>query len=214
MNKLSITNLEKARVNPSKYANDMKNGDLSVSFGGGRAKSLRWHDAVLLYHETGDITKATLKLEQSFSNRKNTPKNRRELEDLIIALDTYVNEHNNKGYIHIDKRVSIVKQLSPQLLISGWVCWLLNMKSNGGYAGYVITKDVDEINWMLELRFPIIQEYIANTLYGCKIEEVDVGIIDYTTGNHYSICFSQEDIDEAEKELNEMGSIFNNILDG
>lgn len=213
MNKLSITSLERARVNPLKYGNAIKDGGLENNYFGGRAKSVRWHDAVMVYHNTGDIAKATLKLEHSFSNRKNTRKNRRELEDLIIALDNYVNEHHEKGYVHLDKRVSIKKQLTSQLLISGWACWLLNMKEGGGYSGYVITKDVDEINWMLELRYPIIQDYIANTLYGCKIEEVDVGVIDYTTGNHYTICFTQEDIDDALEELNEMGSIISVILD-
>lgn len=213
MNKLSITNLEKARVNPSKYATDLLNGGLTAGFGAGRAKSMRWHDAVLVYHDTGDIAKATIKLEQSFSNRKDTRKNRRELEDLIIALDTYVNEFDEKGYIHLDKRVNMSKQISSQLIISGWACWLLNMKEGDGYAGYIITKDVDEINWMLELRFPIIQDYIANTLYGCKINEVDVGVIDYTTGNHYSMCFSQDEIDDAMAELMELSSTISNILE-
>lgn len=212
MNKLSITNLESARVNPYKYGKAMKEGTLATGFGGGRAKSMRWHDAVLFYHDTGDIIKATSKLEQSFSNRKDTPKNRREIEDLIVALDTYVNEYNEKGYIHIDKRVSIVKQVSSQLMISGWACWLLNMKEDGGYAGFIITKDVDELKWMLELRFPIIQDYIANTLYGCQITDVDVGVIDYTTGNHLTTCYSQEDINDALTELTEISSTIDKIL--
>jgi len=212
MNKISITNLEKARANPSKYGIELKKGPQTINFGGGRAKSMRWHDAVLVYHDSGELTKAISKLEQSFGNRKDTSKNRRELEDLIIALDTYVNEYNNKGYIHIDKRVSIEKQLASQLWLSGWACWLLNMKDKGGYSGFIITKNVDEINWMLELRYPIIQDYIANTIYGCNINEVDVGVIDYTTGCHHSICYSQEDINDALEELYEMGVTIIEIL--
>lgn len=213
MNKLSITNLERARINPSKYGKAIKEGTLATGFGGGRAKSMRWHDAILVYHDTGDITKATSKLEQSFGNRKDTPKNRREIEDLIVAIDTYVSEFNEKGYIHIDKRVNIVKQLSSRLMISGWACWLLNMKEDGGYAGYIITKNVDELNWMLELRFPIIQDYIANTLYGCLTTDVDVGVVDYTTGNHFTTCFSQDDINDALAELAEICSTIDKILD-
>lgn len=212
MNKISITNLEKVRSNPTKYANDLKKGSEIINFSGGRPKSMRWHDAVLEYHKSCSLTKAISKLEQSFSQRKNTHKNRKELEDLIIALDNYVNEYTTKGYIHIDKRVGIEKQIGTQSLLSGWACWLLNMKEKGGYSGFIITNDVDGINWMLELRFPIIQDFISNTVFGCNINEVEVGVIDYTTGNHYSICYSQEDINEAIKELNEMGTIIDDIL--
>lgn len=211
MNKLSITNLEKARENPSKYGKAIKDGTLENNSFNSRPKSMKWLDAVMVFHNTGDLSKAILKLENSFSNRKDTPKNRRELEALIIALDNYVDEHNMKEFIHFDKTININLQLSPQLKISGWI-WLLNIKAEGGYSGYIISKNVDEINWMLELRYPIVQDYIANTLYGCKLDEVDVGVIDYTTGKHYTICYSQEDIDEALEELNDLGSIISNIL--
>lgn len=212
MNKISITNLEKARSNPSQYGKALLNGSLASNSFGGRPKSMKWYDAVMEYHNTGDISKATSKLEYSFSSRKDTPKNRRELEDLIIALDNYVDEHNKKGYIHFDKTINIDKQLTPQIKISGWI-WLLNIKPAGGYSGYIISKEVDEINWMLELRFPIIQDYIASTLYGCKINEVDVGVIDYTTGNHYTTSYSQEDVEDALEELNKIGFTISNILD-
>ncbi|WP_047449912.1 hypothetical protein [Alistipes sp. ZOR0009] len=212
MNKISITNLEKARSNPSQYGKALLNGSLASNSFGGRPKSMKWHDAVMEYHNTGYISKAISKLEHSFSSRKDTQKNRRELEDLIIALDNYVDEYNKKGYIHFDKTINIDKQLTPQIKISGWI-WLLNIKPVGGYSGYIISKDVDEINWMLELRFPIIQDYIASTLYGCKINEVDVGVIDYTTGIHYTTSYSQEDIEDALEELNEIGLTISNILD-
>lgn len=211
MNKISITNLEKARMNPSKFGKSMLDGTLSSGAFGGRPKSMKWHDAVMEYHKTNDISKAITKLENSFSNRKDTAKNRREVEDLIIALDNYVDEYTKKGFIHFDKTINIDKQLSPVVRLSGWI-WLLNMKSAGGYAGYIISKEVDSLNWMLELRFPIIQDYIANTLYGCQITDVDVGVIDYTTGNHYTACYSQGDINDALTELNDISSTISNIL--
>ena len=211
MNKISITNLEKARMNPSKFGKSMLDGTLSSASFGGRPKSMKWHDAVMEYHNTSDISKAVTRLENSFSNRKDTAKNRREVEDLIIALDTYVDEYTKKGFIHFDKTINIDKQLSPRIKLSGWI-WLLNMKSVGGYAGYIISKDVDSVNWMLELRFPIIQDYIANTLYGCQIEDVDVGVIDYTTGNHFTMSYSQEDINEALTELTEISSAIDKVL--
>ena len=211
MNKISITNLEKARMNPSKFGKSMLDGTLSSGAFMGRPKSMKWHDAVMEYHHTNDISKATMRLENSFSHRKDTAKNRKEVESLIIALDTYVNEYTEKGFIYFDKTINIDKQLSPKIRLSGWI-WLLNMKSTGGYAGYIISKKVDTHNWMLELRFPIIQDYIANTLYGCQIADVDVGVIDYTTGNHFTIKYSQEDIDEALTELNEISVTINNIL--
>lgn len=212
MRKLSISNLESARLNPSKYGLAMKEGTLPSSFGGNRAKSLKWFDAVMVYHKTRDLSKAITKLEQSFSKRKPTRKNLKELENLILALDNYVSEHNKYGYIYFDKTIAINKILTPQLRLGGWI-WLLNMKTSGGYSGYVVSKDIDDTNWILELRYPIIQEYMANSLYGCRLDEVEVGVIDYTTGRHYKTCFSDEDINNALEELNDIGSTISSILD-
>lgn len=211
MYKISITNLEKARMNPSKFGKSIVEGTLSSGAFGGRPKSMKWHDAVMEYHRTNDISKAISRLENSFSNRKDTAKNRREVEDLIIALDNYVDEYTNKGFIHFDKTININKQLSSKIRLSGWI-WLLNRKSTGGYAGYIISKEVDSLNWMWELRFPIIQDYIANTLYGCQITDVDVGVIDYTSGNHFTISYSQKDIHDALAELTKISSTIDKIL--
>lgn len=212
MKKISITNLEKARNNPSKFGKSLLDDTISSGAFGTIPKSMKWHGAVIEYHNTNDLSKAISKLENSFSKRSDSPKNRNELKKLIIALDNYVNEYTTNGFIHFDKRVNIDIQLSPKIKLSGWI-WLLNMKSTGGYAGYIISKNIGNHDWMLDLRFPIMQEYIANTLYGCLINEVDVGVIDYTTGNHFTTSYSQEEIHKALNKLNEISSTINNMLE-
>ena len=211
MKSFSITQLEIARKNPSNFANSLKEGTFSGGSFGGRPKSMRWFDAVIVYHTTSDISKAISALEQSFSNRKDTVYNRRELEKLIIALDNYTEEHNKLGYIHSDNRINIKITFSPQVKLTGWI-WILNMKSDGGYAGYFVSKDIDEINWRSELRFPVIQEYIANSIYGCALDNVDVGIIDFHTGKHYHMCYSEESIKDAITEINNIGRTISTIL--
>jgi len=212
MTKISIPQLEQARINPSRFGVKLRD-DGPSSYLSGYPKSLRWLDAVLVYHNTDDLSDAISELENKFSSRKDTTKNRKELENLIIALDNYVNEYKARGYIHLDSKIILKRQLSPFLELSGWI-WLINLKPEGGYAGFIISKEVDEINWLLELRFPVIQGFIANNLYGCKSSDVEVGIIDYQTGEHYTTSYSDKDIEEAIEELDGIGNTVSTILSG
>jgi hypothetical protein len=210
MKKVSLPNLEKARANPSKFGKSILDGSLDVYYGG-RPKSVRWLEAILQYHNTNDLSKAITKLENSFSNRKDTPAHRKELEDLIWSLDNFIKEIEKSNLILIENKKTMNKIITSQIRLSGWI-WLIYMKPEGGYVGYVVSSDFDEINWMLELRFPIIQDYISNSLFGCDIKDVDVGIIDYTIGNSNLICYPQEQITEAIDELQKVGNIISNIV--
>lgn len=211
MKKFSISNLESARKNPSDFGKTLNKGDNPNSVFN-RPKSVRWLDAVKVYHNTLNLSNAINGLERSFSNRKDTPKNKREVETLIFALEHYVFEHNKLEYIHLESCHSIEIILSPKVKITGWI-WLINMTNTGGRTGYVVTNKVIDSTWESELRFPIIQNYIANNIYGCEMDEVEVGVIDFTTGQHHHTTFSSEEIEDALSELDSIGHDITNVLD-
>src|SRR5664280_214997 len=184
MKKFSISLLESARSNPILFGKSLKEGSsISNQFGGGRPISVRWLDAVGIYHRTLDISLAISSLEKAFINRKDTSRNRKEVENLIFALENYVLEFNRLGYEHLEKAHSMQIILSPKVKITGWI-WSLNMTSSGGRSGFMLTKGIIDTRWQSELRFPIIQDYIANHIYGCELNQVEVGVIDYTNGHH------------------------------
>lgn len=211
MTKFSITKLETARTNPSKFGNQLKNSTAKDNFFGGPAKSVRWLSAVTRFHDTGDLSAAINYLSNSFSNRKNTPKNRQEVEDFITALENYIDQHNQLGNIFLESRHNIDLEIVPKLHLSGWI-WLLNMTVNGRRRAYQIKKPEAVYNWVSELQYPIIQDYVANHIYGCAIEDVDVGVIDYYTGEHSQNSFSSTEIQDAITELNSVGNIISSIL--
>ncbi len=210
MKKFSITKLEEARSTPIKFAQNLLE-EGSGSRGFGYPKSVRWLDAVGVYHDTSSVSTATNSLVNAFSNRKDTAKNRREVEQLIQALETYVQEHQQLGYFYLERRFNIEILLSPKIRITGWI-WLLNMTADGGRSGYLVSKDITGFDWQDELRFPIIQDYIANEIYGCRLEDVEVGIIDYLTGNHHRTQYTENDIAIASKELTEIGNKITSLI--
>jgi ribonuclease HI len=211
MKKFSISQLEVARRNANTFANALKNDAKGSSFGG-RPKSVRWLDAIGVYHNSNDISSAINKLSQAFSRRKDTTNNRKELESLIQSLENYVHTHHKLNYIFLEKSHSVEIFLSNKVKITGWI-WLLNMKPNGERAGYMISKDIKDTSWQNELRFPIIQDYIANKIYGCELNEVEVGVIDFKTGNHHTKKYSAGEIKRAITELDSIGTTITNILD-
>ncbi|MFV1882974.1 MAG: hypothetical protein ACMZ7B_00585 [Balneola sp.] len=211
MNKFSITKLEEARRNPSKFGNQLKTGANAISFGGGLAKSVKWLYAINSYHESGNINNAISYITQAFSNRKDTKKNREEVEQFIDAIENYVDEHNRLGNIFLQKSYNIDLPITPVLHLKGWI-WLLNMTSEGRRRAYQIKKPEDAYNWESELQYPIIQDYVANHIYGCRTKDVDVGVIDFYSGEHSQNSFSNTEIQDAINELNSVGNLITSVL--
>ncbi|MGD0590001.1 MAG: hypothetical protein ABSA44_04275 [Bacteroidota bacterium] len=211
MKKFSIRQLEAARNNPSAFAASIKQGTLGSGQFGGRPKSVRWLDAIGVYHKTSNLSEAINSLERSFSNRINTNKNRIEIDRLIQALKNYVKEHKKYGYIYLEKAHPIEIILSTKVKLTGWI-WLLNMTADGGRSGYIISKQIEDNTWKSELRFPIIQNYIANKIYGCNLNDVDVGLVDYLTGVHYRTRFSENIIKNSLKELTTIGNTITSLI--
>ncbi len=210
MSSISITQLEAIRKNPASFAKSIKDGTAEKRSFGGKPKSVKWFESALTYHETADISKAIDRLEQSFSNRKETRSNLKELERLINSLDNYVDEYTKSGYILIDKRVNMDIPISKTLKLTGWI-WLIYLKPVKGCAGFIISKEINEIKWNLELRFPIIQDYLAN-LYGYDPQEIDVGVIDFITGIHYSKSYSKSEINDSILEFEQIRTKINKVL--
>jgi len=206
--RFSISKLELARINPKDFGTHLKE-DSPEPFTNS-PKSVRWLNAVGVYHKEGNLSDAINNLENSFSNRKKNKKNIAEVETLINALISYVNDHSFLEYNFFSHRHKMEINLSDKLKTTGWI-WIIN-KTYNGFSGYVIVNDNDSHNWQNQLRFPIIQNYIATKIFKCPIENVEVGIINYYEGKHHKTTFSQEDITYSLNELkligNEISSLF------
>jgi len=207
MTKFSISKLELARQNPTKFAKFLISDDSGV--GARFSKYMAWQLSVHKYHTTKDLAQAINYFENTFRrNFADNPKNDRERETFIMTLQAYVANHSSLGlnYVEHKKRIAIV--LSPKLRITGEVP-LINLNNNFGYSAYFFTKD--STTWEAELRFPIVQNFIAN-FYGVDLSEVEVGVFGLDNEKHSQTTYSDQDVTDAEKELNAIGQTITSIL--
>jgi hypothetical protein len=208
MNKLSIAQLETARKNPKEFAANLNNAKTTSAFGG-QPKSMRWLSAVCEFHNN-NINSAATALEKSFSNRRDTLKNRNEVSDLVDALSNYSSEYTGRKFTFIESRKKIDSEINSKLKLSGIIPLIL-MKPLKGFSAYFILNSPSP-SWKDELKFPIVQNYVGSKLFACEISDVDVGVIDYQTGEFLEISYSKSEIEEAESELQKIGKTISQIL--
>jgi hypothetical protein len=126
---------------------------------------MRWLNAICEYHKNGNISEAFDSIEKGFSNRKDTPKNKKEIEIFLRAIDNYKVEIVNREFSLINSREPVNIELNPQIKISGMIPAIF-MKPTSGFSAYFIGKN--NPNWETELRFPTrIQERSAT---GCELK--------------------------------------------
>ncbi len=209
MSKFSITQLELARKNPTQFANNLKAALGTKPSFFGTPKFRRWQNAVGEYHRQNDLSKAINYLEKSFSNRADNVKNRKEVTQFIISLDAYVAEFKKKGFSFQKTNERIHIDLNSKIYISGQVP-IIYMNTKGGFSVYFFSQS--GIGWESELRFPIIQKYFAENIYGVELDKIEVGIFDTNKNKFSQQLFPENEIKEAIKELTKIGKIMFEIL--
>lgn len=209
MSKFSITQLETVRQNPTQFANNMKATVATKPSFFGRGKFMRWQDSVGEFHKQNDLSKAINYLEKSFSNRADNSKNRNEVARFISSLDAYVSQFTKKGFTLLDRRKTIRLDLNAKVYISGQIP-VTYMNTKGGFSVYFFSQS--GLGWEDELRFPIVQKYFAEEIYGVDLGKIEVGIFSTVNDKFSQQIFSEAEIEEAEKELNKIGKVMFDIL--
>lgn len=204
MSNFSITQLESARRNPAEFAKAISSSTKEEKTPFNRyPQSMRWLNAISRYHNTNDINQAINYMESWFDTRKDNAPNRRALRKFMEALGNY--EHNiaAKGYNLINSRESI-NIVIRSVTITG-IIPVIYMKPSEGFAAYFISRK--NITWAEELKYPIIQNYIATHIFNIDPIIIDVGYIDFTTGDLHEACYSKRQIKEAQDELKNVTDI-------
>lgn len=202
MKKISFSQLESARKNPTAFAKSLH----SPEVGRGRfSKYMAWQYAIFHYHaQKGDLSKAITYFEKTFQrNFKDNPKNEIERKGYVEQLIAYANDEqkNNLTYLEHKKRVSI--SLTGKLRLGGELP-LIKMNDRYGYSVYFFSRK--SATWETELRFPIVQNFVARTLYNVDLSEVEVGVYSLDFRKHVQQTYSDSDIRDAVKELQSIGN--------
>jgi hypothetical protein len=201
MNKISFSQLESARKNPAAFAKSLTTpSDSNPRF----SKFMAWQLAVHFYHkEKGDLSKAVNYFETTFMrNFADNSKNTAEREDWILDLQAYSTDDIKRKLTYVEHKKRISIPLTNKLRLGGELP-LIKMNNKGGYSIYFFSKD--STLWESELRFPVVQNYVASTLYEVDLSDVEVGVYSLSLKKHLQRSFTQKEIDDAEKELKSIG---------
>jgi hypothetical protein len=208
MKKISFSQLEIARKNPTAIATSLNS---QVAGKGRFSKYMAWQYAVFYYHkQKGDLSKAITYFETMFQRHfKDNPKNERERKGYVEQLIAYAaDERKHKlTYLEHKKRISI--PLTGKLRLGGELP-LIKMNDKYGYSVYFFSRK--SAIWETELRFPIVQNFVAQTLYNVDLSEVEVGVYGLDLKKHVQLSYSTSEISDAVKELQSVGNAISAAL--
>jgi hypothetical protein len=202
MARLPLGHLEDALRNPAAYRLRMREGSES-RFGETYVGALR--QTIFRYHASGNADEAYTYLEQRLANSARLQSGRRANETLE-NLDWYVEEHRSRGWPTFQAGVRLVVpypgRLAPDIVCSGEI-GRLDLKPTGGYAGWVISGDTGP-GWEDQLRFPLMQDALAQVVLGVPDQEVSVGVCDFTRRQALLTSFSGKEIVRARRRFGEL----------
>lgn len=210
MNKISFSQLESARKSPSAFAKSLNDG--GNPFRSKKpAKFTIWKNAVFNYHkEKNNLSKAIKYFESSYlkhyvDNRKNVIECGTWIEDLHI----YVNDEIERKLSTFDRKLRVSIPLTHKIKLGGELP-LIKMNNKGGYSIYFFSRE--STAWEGELRFPIIQYFVATSLYNVDLSEVEVGVYSLDFKKHLQMTYSASDVEDAIIELNSIGKAVSSFL--
>lgn len=195
--KISHRQLESIRADPKNFKSileEFKGGFFRLS------KYTCWKHAINFYFKSGyDLNKTEnyfIKMfEKNFVDNK---RNQRELKNYLEELNRYVNDFNDLGNDIIDTKVNVSLDIGNDNILSGEV-HRIDLSLKGGYEVFTIIKG--DYNWEDELRFPLLQHFFSGEL-GCSYDEISVGVYCFEMGEHVVKKYSQNEIEKALKEVN------------
>jgi hypothetical protein len=114
----------------------------------------------------------------------------------------YKNEVIKRKLSFIKSREKIHIQVNEEVEIAG-IIPLIFMKPSSGFSAYFIS--LDNQAWRSELKFPVIQSFVAERVFKSNVKDIDVGYIDYLTGEFNETRFSVSDITASAQELETIG---------
>jgi len=189
--KISHAHLEELRGDPQSFTT------LPVRRFGGISMYRRWQLVLKTLHADGlRIARDRLRetLESNYNhNRRNT----KQFDALLHALEQYSQEFNHLGGVAVEVLRPMKLIVSPKLTIGGEVA-RLDLNPAGGYSAYLLSKE-GLSGWKGELRFPLLQGYIAGQL-SAPLSEVSVGVYSLEIGAHKRRVFSAAEVRNAQLE--------------
>lgn len=203
MFRLSLGRLEQARLNPMQVANALKADKI-----GGSSKSYvgSFKKIVREFHEDKDeVSTALNRLSENLEiTFKTTDQNVAKNSKFCDSFLEYANEFEEK-LLEVDRfQINLKWELLPKSMLTGHSPFLCSTPTEN-IAYYFQEKGND---WEAQLKFPLVQIYLAEHYYKCEVDQLKVGIYSILDKKIELKSFQDFELDNA---LEEVKSIFKNV---
>jgi hypothetical protein len=178
MIKIRCTSLEDVRKNPAAYAQLLISDNAKIS-GGTHGMFAYWQDVAKLVHlQKLTPTEGIKELQQKFMRFDDTPRNKSKQDHLMEQFVKYCKQYDKNEFAFVDGKRQMKWELYAGVMLTGLTPLVVH--NDDGYYSYLITEKPFE--WKEQLRFPLMQQYLADYNIDCDVSEMHVGIYCLATG--------------------------------
>lgn len=190
MYKLRHGNLEIVRYNPSKFWELIKP---ESTYFPPYTYNKGLKGAIVRFHQSS-ISVASAHLSDYLLQLKNEKRK----EEVWKRFENYTKSYNGKICYALNNDFRI--PLKGGIFLTG-KCFRIDKDSKGNYYCYVTGSN--SLDWVKELRFPLIQQYYSN-FFKVETSKIHVGVFDISKVEHECFCFDVISIESAINEVNKL----------
>ena len=160
-----------------------------------------WQSAIRAMHiEDKTISETITALQNNFLRFNETSANKAKQEKLIRNLVAYEKEFS-KYKFEFEEGIHRIKwELHRQVRLTGNTPWVVK-NSTGFFSFFPIEM---EIPWLTQLKFPLLQKYIAEEILRCDASNLSMGVYRLNENKFDFKCFDSVEIGEAVKEIKDL----------
>ena len=197
MIKIQCSILEQVRKNPALHGQMLASNN-GGSKGGSHGMFAYWQDVSLKVHSGEmNLNEGIKELQKLFSRFDETQKNLKKQDFLQDCFVQYHKLFEKNRYQLSDSKRRMNWNITSSGLLTGLTPWVI--KNNDRYCTYFVSEQ--QFQWENELRFPLIQEYLAEKHSDeYDTTRLDVGIYCLETNTFNFKNFVREELNDAVEE--------------
>lgn len=196
MIRIQCSILEQVRKNPTTYGQLLASNN-NLNKGGTHGMLAYWQDVSLKIHQDEiDLNRGIKELQRTFINFEETTKNLRKQDFLQDSFVKYHRHFARRNFELVDTKRRIKWNITSSGLLTGLTPWVVKDKSQ--YFSYFFSEQ--QFNWNLELKYPLIQEYLVGNNIDCDITELNVGVYCLSTDDFMFKNFSKKELKNSIEE--------------
>lgn len=196
---IRCSSLQEAKQNPAAFAQILHNG--FEKNGGSRGMLAYWQDVARKILKTElTVNEAVKELESIYLRFADNRKNNARRELLLEQLVKFTEQCHKRRFKWADGQHRIKWELHNGVLLTGLTP--IVVKAEDEFYCLVVAEELP--GWQEELRFPLFQQYLAQYILECGIDEINIGIYLLSKRDFEFRKYNSEELEEAVSETTQL----------